>query len=79
MTRAEKAVATAFLAGFLLLLLLLALINSTQKPNVVSCIDKNAYAPPAMSVEVTSNRNGHIAERNLFGCTFYFYDQPPGR
>jgi hypothetical protein len=80
MTRVEQVVATVFLAGFLLLLLLVALVNSTGMPNVVACVEpETASHTPAMSVEVASNRNGHIAERNLFGCTFYFYDPPPGR
>jgi len=80
MTRIEKAVASVFLAGFLLMLLLSVFVGSTGMPNVVSCIEpRPGPQAPAMGVEVTSNRNGHIAERNLFGCTFYFYDPPPGQ
>ena len=70
-------VGAALLAGFLLLLLLAVLFARAWVPNVVSCIDKNAYGPPAMGVEVTSNRRGTIAERNLFGCKLYYYEAPP--
>lgn len=78
MTRVEKAVAWGLLAGYLLLLLLCVLVRGTGAPNVASCIEpRPGPQAPAMGVEVTSNRNGHIVERQALGCTFYFYEPPP--
>ena len=44
-------------------------------PNVVECVDEpTAERTPAMSVEVTANRaKDYIMERNVFGCTVFFY------
>jgi hypothetical protein len=44
----------------------------------VSCVDPagTPAASPAMNVRVTTDRLGHIAERHLFGCTFFSYEGP---
>ncbi len=47
--------------------------NTLSLPRAVACID----APnPAVSVEVTTNRRGSIDERNILGCTVYWYEGP---
>ena len=79
MVRVEALVAWGSLVGFVLLMALALLVSAVGAPNAASCIEpRPGPRAPAMSVEVTSNRNGHIVERNLFGCTFYFYELPPG-
>lgn len=66
------------LAGFLVLGTLVLFVQPWGMPNAVSCVEpETASHTPAMSVEVTSNRNGHIVERHALGCTFYFYGPPP--
>jgi hypothetical protein len=34
-------------------------------------------SPPVMNVQVTTDREGHIAERHLLGCTLYSYEAAP--
>ena len=49
--------------------------NTWGIPNVLECVDEPTEDyTPAMSVEVTADRaRGYIMERNVFGCTVFFY------
>jgi hypothetical protein len=77
MVRIEALIAWGSLAGFVLLMVLVALALSRGVPKAVSCVDSRpAGYTPAVIVRVTSDRNGHILKRNLFGCTFYSYEPP---
>jgi hypothetical protein len=77
MIRIEAILAWGFFAALGVVLALIGVVSVWGMPNVVSCLDKNTYGPTAMGVEVTSNRRGHIGERDAFGCTFYFYEPSP--
>jgi hypothetical protein len=77
MIRIEAVLAWGFLAALTVAFVLIGVVSVWGMPNVVTCLDKNAYGPTAMDVEVTSNRRGHIVERHALGCTFYFYEPPP--
>jgi len=78
MARIVELLGLAFFAGFVLLivivwaLMFLAVTLGGQK--AVSCVD-DRFA--AMSVQVTTDRRGHIEERHALGCTFYSYAPPP--
>jgi hypothetical protein len=67
------------LVAILLFLLALAglwgLTGTWGMPNAVECVDEpTAERTPAMRVEVTASRaRSYIMERNLFGCTVFFY------
>jgi len=79
MVRIEALIAWGSLAGFVLLMVLVALALSWGVPDAVACVEPETEShTPAMSVEVTSNRNGRVAEHDLFGCTFYSYQPPRG-
>ena len=40
----------------------------------VSCVHPaSPTGIPAMNVQVTTERKGHIVERHVLGCTFYSY------
>ncbi len=49
------------------------LANTWGVTKVVSCVDEST---PAMVGRVDTTRHGHIAERHLLGCTFYYYETP---
>ena len=76
MTRLE-----VVLAGSLLVVLLAVIVGWYAMPNVVSCVDNSMFGEgdtppghtPAMSLQVTTDRRGHIEERPALGCTFYSY------
>jgi hypothetical protein len=79
-TRTEKVVAWVSLVGFLLVVTLVPLAINSGAPKAVSCVDLTpAGDTPAVIVRVTTDRNGYISERHLFGCTFYSYKPPPSR
>ncbi len=67
------------LLAILLILLIgigLGVLSSTWGfPNAMECVDEPSEDyTPAMSVEVTADRaRGYIMERNVFGCTVFFY------
>ena len=77
MVRIEALLARGFLAALTVAFVLIGVVSVWGMPNVVTCLDKNAYGPTPMSVEVTSNRRGHIVERHAWGYTFYCYEPPP--
>jgi hypothetical protein len=49
--------------------------NTWGMPQAVECVDEpTAERTPAVSVEVTANRaRDYIMERNVLGCTVFFY------
>jgi hypothetical protein len=77
MARIVGLVVWAFFARFVLFIVIvwalvfLAVTWGGQK--AVSCVD-DRFA--AMSVQVTTDRRGHIEERHALGCTFYSYAPP---
>lgn len=82
MVRIEALIAYGFLAGGVLFLMLLGVLLSVGVPRAVSCTDERpAGYSPAVIVRVKADpkRNGDILKRDLFGCTFYSYDPPPGQ
>ncbi len=65
----------AFLLVSFALLALFGLVAIYGMPNVVACLEEDTDTwTPAMGLEVTSNRGGHIVERHAFGCTWYWYE-----
>ena len=58
------------LVGVALVIALLLVVNAVGMPNVVACLETEN---PAMSAEVRSNRAGAIVERNVLGCSVYWY------
>ena len=82
MVRIEALIAYGFLAGGMLFLMLLGFALSFGVPRAVSCTDSRPEGyNPAVIVRVKADpkRNGDILKRNLFGCTFYSYEPPPGQ
>jgi hypothetical protein len=72
MARIVELVGWAFFAVVIVwALVFVAVTWGGQK--AVSCVD-DRFA--AMSVQVTTDRRGHIAERYALGCTFYSYAPP---
>jgi len=72
MARIVGLVVWAFFAGFVLLIVIVFAVTwGGQK--AVSCVD-DRFA--AMSVQVTTDRRGHIEECHALGCTFYSYAPP---
>ncbi len=51
------------------------LASTWGMPQAVECVDEfTAERSPAVNVEVTATRaRGYIMERNVFGCTVFFY------
>ena len=54
-----------------LLISFFLVLRTMDMPNVVTCLETDN---PAMSVEVTSNRLGHVVEHNVLGCKVYWYE-----
>jgi hypothetical protein len=70
MRRIEVVLSIAVLVSVALVISLLLVIRTTGMPNVVACLETEN---PAMSVEVRSNRAGAIVERDVLGCSVYWY------
>lgn len=83
MGRTQELITWALLGSFVLLVTLMFVAVTFGTPKAVSCVDPNPGGDspsghtPAVIVRVTTDRNGHIVERNLFSCTLYFYEAPP--
>ena len=71
MRRIEVVIALLALMGWALLISFFLVLRTMDMPNVVTCLETDN---PAMSVEVTSNRLGHVVERNVLGCKVYWYE-----
>jgi hypothetical protein len=71
MRRIEVVIALLVLMGWALLISFFLVLRTMGMPNVVTCLETDN---PAMSVEVTSNRLGHVVERNVLGCKVYWYE-----
>jgi len=73
--RIVETVMWAFLAAFVLLIVVALLAVTWGVPRVVSCVDPETKShTPAVSVEVTSNRRTPITQKSLpWGCTAFFY------
>jgi hypothetical protein len=65
MRRIEVVISLAVLAGLVLLLSLVLVIRTTGMPNIITCLEED----PKMDVEV----QGHVVDREVFGCAVYWY------
>lgn len=65
----------AFLAAFVLLIVVALLAVTWGVPRVVSCVEPETKShTPAVSVKITTKRRADITQKRLpWGCTAFFY------
>jgi hypothetical protein len=72
MPRVERLVTYGALLALVLLMFVFGL-GMEYGIKAVSCVEERT---PALSVEVTAARAGHVAEYRVLGCSFYAYEAP---